>query len=149
MLNDRVQPTATLARRPLHPMLIPFPLACFAGGLLTDLTYWGTAEMMWADFSAWLISAGLVLGVLAAIAGMIDFFASRRLRAQGPAWPHALGNILLLGLALLNTFVHSRDAWTSVVPTGLILSALTVAVALVTGWLGVALVRRQAVAVAP
>ena len=138
-----------MVRRPLHPMLIPFPLACFAGGLLADLTYWGTAEMMWADFSAWLISAGLVLGVLAAIVGLIDFIAHRHERTTAPAWPHALGTVVLLVLALLNTFIHSRDAWTSVVPTGLILSALTVAAALVTGWLGFVLERRQAVGVAP
>ena len=38
----------------------------------------------------------------------------------------------MLVLALINNFVHSRDAWTSVVPTGLILSALTVLAMIVT-----------------
>ena len=149
MLDNRPRPAATIARRPLHPMLVSIPLVCFAGGLATDLTYWASAEMMWADFSAWLITVGFILGVLAAIAGLIDFLASRRVRAQAPAWPHAIGNLIVLVLALLNTMIHSRDAWTSVVPTGLILSALTVAVALVTGWLGMALVRRQTLEAAP
>lgn len=149
MLDDRPRPAAALVRRPLHPVLVSIPLVCLTGGLLTDLTYWGTAEMMWADFSAWLITVGFILGVLAAIAGLIDFLANRRIRAQAPAWPHAIGNLIVLVLALLNTMIHSRDAWTSVVPTGLILSALTVAVALVTGWLGMAMVRRQALEVAP
>ncbi|MGY4421796.1 putative membrane protein [Bradyrhizobium sp. JR6.1] len=58
---------------PLHPMLVPFPIACFVGTLVTDITYWRTAEMMWADFSAWLLFAGLIMGGLAAIAGLIDF----------------------------------------------------------------------------
>lgn len=137
------RPAAVIVRRPIHPMLIPFPIACFAGTLLTDLTYWGTAEMMWADFSAWLVSAGLILGVLAAIAGLVDFIARPAVRAQGPAWPHAIGNLVVLALALLNTMVHSRDAWTSVVPLGLILSAATVAVLLVTGWLGWTLARNR------
>lgn len=134
-------PAATIVRRPLHPMLIPFPIACFVGTLLTDLAYWASAEMMWADFSAWLVTVGLILGVLAAIAGLVDFFARRAIRAWRPALLHAAGNVVALVLALLNTLVHSRDAWTSVVPLGLILSALTVAVLLFTGWMGWTLVR--------
>jgi len=47
-----------------------------------------------------------------------------------------IGNVVVLVLALFNSFVHSRDAWTSVVPSGLILSALTVIVLLFTGWMG-------------
>lgn len=147
--KDRAMPdypfrpaVAVVRRRPIHPMLIPFPIACFVGVLLTDLTYWGTAEMMWADFSAWLVSAGLILGILAAIAGIVDFATRPAVRAQRPAWPHAIGNVVVLALAVLNTLVHSRDAWTSVVPLGLILSAATVAVMLVTGWLGWTLAQR-------
>jgi uncharacterized membrane protein len=94
-------------------MLVPIPIACFLGVLLTDLTYWWSAEMMWANFSAWLVSVGVIFGYLAAIFGLIDFLGSRSIRAQKPAWPHAIGNVVLLILATLNMFVHSRDAWTS------------------------------------
>jgi len=45
-------------------------------------------------------------------------------------------------LALFNAFIHSRDAWTSVVPTGLTLSAVTFVVILVAGVFG-ATVNRQ------
>ncbi len=140
-----VPPAAIIVRRPIHPMLVPFPIACFIGTLLTDLAYWATAEMMWADFSAWLVSAGLILGILAAIAGVVDFVSRRAARAPGLASARALGTIVVLALAVLNTMVHSRDAWTSVVPLGLILSAATVAVLLVTGWLGSSLARRTTV----
>jgi uncharacterized membrane protein len=37
-------------------------------------------------------------------------------------------------LSLLNAFVHSRDGYTAVVPTGLTLSALVVAILLFTAW---------------
>ena len=101
-----------------------------------------------ADFSAWLLFAGLVLGALAAIAGLVDFLSNRLIRALPTAWLHMAGNIVVMLLALFNSFVHSRDAWTSVVPTGLILSALTVVVMLFTGWLGGSMVYRHRVGVA-
>jgi uncharacterized membrane protein len=147
-MDDEIpRATAQIAKSPIHPMLVPFPIACFVGTLFTDIAYWRTAQMMWADFSAWPLAAGLVMGVLAAIAGLIDFLGNRVVRAQPPAWPHLLGNILVLTLALFNAFVHSRDAWTSVVPTGLILSAIVVLLLPITGWLGWLMVDRHRVGV--
>jgi uncharacterized membrane protein len=99
-------------RQPIHPMLVPIPIACFVGVLLTDLTYWWSAEMMWANFSAWLVSVGVVFGYLAAVFGLIDFLSSRFIRAQPPAWPHAIGNVALLILATLNMFGRSVGART-------------------------------------
>jgi uncharacterized membrane protein len=140
--------TARIAGHPIHPMLVPFPIVCFVGALFTDLAYWRTAEMMWADFSAWLLFAGLVMGGLAAIAGLVDFLSNGVVRAFASAWFHMTGNVVVLVLALCNAFIHSRDAWTSVVPTGLILSALTVLVLLFTGWMGWTMVYRHRVGVA-
>jgi uncharacterized membrane protein len=103
--------------------------------------------MMWADFSAWLVSAGVVLGLLAAIAGLIDFLSSRSIWERGPAWPHVAGNAVVLILGFLNMLVHTHDAWTSVMPWGLTLSALTVLLILFTAWMGRALVYRGGVEV--
>lgn len=133
---------------PIHPMLVPFPMVCFVGALVTDIAYWRTAEMMWADFSAWLLFAGLIMGALAAIAGLIDFIGNRGIRLMPAAWFHMAGNAVVLLLALFNSFVHSRDAWTSVVPSGLVLSALTVVVMLFTGWMGWEMVYRHRAGVA-
>ncbi len=140
--------TASIAGHPIHPMLVPFPIVCFVGTLLTDIAYWRTADMMWADCSAWLVTVGVIMGILAAIAGLTDFLGNRLVRAQSPAWPHFLGNLLALVLAIVNMFVHTRDAWTSVVPWGLVLSAIVVLILLVTGWLGWAMVYRHHVGVA-
>ena len=145
---DDLQPTAQIARHPIHVMLVPVPITCFIGALLTDIAYWLTGEMMWADFSAWLLVVGLIFGVLAAIAGLTDFIGNRQIRAQSPAWPHMLGNLVVLVLAFFNVLIHSRDAWTSVVPTGIILSLITVLILPVTGWLGWSMVYRHGVGVA-
>ena len=58
-----------------------------------------------------------------------------------------LGNILVMLLSLVNVFVHSRDAYTSVVPTGLILSATVVVLLAVTSWLGGSMVYRHRIGV--
>jgi uncharacterized membrane protein len=140
--------TARIAGHPIHPMLVPFPIACFVGVFLTDLVYWRTADMLWADFSTWLVTVGLIMACLAAIAGLIDFLSSRSIRLQPPAWPHAIGNVVVLILATLNMLVHTRDAWTSVFPWGLILSTVVVLILLFTGWMGWSMVDRYGVGVA-
>jgi uncharacterized membrane protein len=140
--------TAQIARHPIHPMLVPIPIVCFIGALVTDITYAVTAEMMYADFSAWLLLVGIVFGVLAAIAGLIDFLGNRLIRRQAPAWPHLIGNLVVLVLAFFNNMIHTRDAWTSVMPAGLVLSIVTVLILPVTGWLGWQLVYRHGVGVA-
>ena len=145
MAHPELEATARIAGHPIHPMLVPIPIACFVGTLLSDIVYWRTAEIFWADMSAWLVSVGVVIGILAALAGLVDLLSSPAIRAQGPAWPHALGNILVLILATINMLIHTRDAWTSVVPWGLALSAATVLILAVTGWLGWSLVYRHRV----
>ena len=132
----RARSVLVAARRPLHKTPMAVANACFVGTLLTDVAYWRSAEMMWADFSAWLLLAGLVVGVLAVLAALVDLSTGRLARQAGPAWPYLLGSLVVLVISLFNALVHSRDAWTSVVPTGLILSAVAVIVILLLGLLG-------------
>jgi uncharacterized membrane protein len=87
------------------------------------------------------------VALFAVIAGLIDFIGDRHIRDLRAVWIHAGGNALALVLAIANAFVHSRDAYTSVVPTGLVLSGLTVAILFVTGWMGWELVYRHRVGV--
>lgn len=123
---------------PLHVMLGVVPVACFVGALITDLVYWQTANMQWTNFSAWLLTAGLLVAVIVVIAGVVDFFirpAWRRRETRG-AWVHVLGYAVVIVVEIFNAFIHSRDAYTSVVPTGLTLSLLTVLLLLATGLYG-------------
>jgi uncharacterized membrane protein len=141
--------TARIGGRPIHPMLTPFPIVCFTGTLVTDIAYWRTANMQWANMSAWFLAVGLIISVFVVIAGLIDFFGDRRIRSLRQVWVHGLGNGLALILSIWNAFVHSRDAYTSVVPTGLTLSVLVVLILAVTVWNGWSMVYRHGVAVRP
>jgi uncharacterized membrane protein len=128
-------------------MLVPIPIVCFVATLITDIVYSRTAAMLWADMSAWLLLVALIVSLFAAPAGMIDFFGDSHIRELRAAWIHGLGNVTALILSIFNCLIHTRDAYTSVVPTGLILSTLVVVILLVTGWNGWALVYRHGVGV--
>jgi uncharacterized membrane protein len=128
-------------------MLVPFPIACFFGAFVTDLVYWWTDNTQWETFSVWLLSAGMVMAGFAVITGLIDFIGNRHIRALRPAWFHVLGNVVALVLGLINAFVHSRDGYTAVIPTGLILSTLVVLILMFTGWIGWSMVYRHGVGV--
>ena len=147
MSSPGLESTAAIGGRPIYGMLVSFPIVCFTLTLLTDLAYWQTGVLMWKHFSSWLLLAGLVMGGLAFIAGCIDLIGNARIRAISSVWVYALGNVVVLALALLNSLVHAGDGWTGVVPWGLALSAATVLVLLVTGWLGSGLVHRRGVGV--
>ena len=83
------------------------------------------------------------------LAGLIDFLGDRRIRALRQSWIHGAVNGVALLLSIWNIFVHSRDAYTSVVPTGLTLSAIVVVLLLISGWNGWSLVYRHGVGVRP
>ena len=146
-MTSNPRSTASIAGHPLHAMLVPIPITCFIGTLVTDIAYAATANMQWANFSAWLLAIGLVVSVFAVLAGLIDFLGDRRIRDLRAVWIHAIGNAIALIVEIFNIFIHSRDAYTSVVPTGIILSALVVLILLVTGWQGWSMVYRHRVAV--
>ena len=127
---------ASIGGHPIHPMLVPFPIVCFVGAFVTDLVYWRSMSFIWTTFSVWLITAGLIMAVFAAIVGLVDFAANRRIREFRPAWYHLFGNALAIVLSVINVFVHSRDGYTAVVPTGIILSGIVVLIMMITGWIG-------------
>jgi len=139
--------TVHMPGHPIFRILASFPVACLFCALVTDALYAVTADMFWSDGSDWLLAVGAILGCLAAVAGITAYAADRRIRGQRPSWPLVIGSPIVLALAILNNFVHSRDAWTSVVPEGLILSAVTVLAIILTAWLGSTTIYREPVGV--
>jgi uncharacterized membrane protein len=141
--NAGSRSTAMPRGRPLHRILVSFSAAYVAGALVTDLVYWQIPDVLWERFSIWLIAAGLIMAGLATVAYVIDIAAGRQL--DRPAWPRVAGYALAVLLSLINAFVHSRDGYTAVVPTGLMLSGLVIVVLLLTAWVDMALANRPRV----
>jgi uncharacterized membrane protein len=140
--------TAAIAGHPLHPMLIPFPVACFVLTLVSDLAFWKGGDPFWATASMWLLGVGLIMAALAAVAGLIDLFGDDRIRDLNDAWLHAGGNIVVVLIELYNWYSRYQHGSAAVVPTGLILSLVVVLALLFTGWKGWEMVYRHRVGVA-
>ena len=140
--------TAQIAGHPLHPMLIPFPVAFLVATLVCDLIFWRTGNPGWSTAALYLLGAALVMAALAAVAGLIDFFGDDRIRDLSAAWHHMLGNVVAVLLSLINWYRRYESGDAAVLPTGLLISLLVVLILLYTGWRGWEMVYRHRVAVA-
>ncbi len=135
-------------RRPalLHPGFIGCGASLLIAVFFTDLLYWQSLLFQWNNFSAWLLLAGLIMAAFAGIAFAIDLV---RKRVTKISWLRLVGLTLAALLSVLNAFVHSRDAYTAVVPEGIVLSAVVAAILVVMGAGGWALGSRLPYQVPP
>jgi nitrite reductase/ring-hydroxylating ferredoxin subunit/uncharacterized membrane protein len=139
---------ASFRGHPIHPALIPFPLAFFYGAFVADL-----AGLLLARPALWttggvLAAAGVVMGLVAAIPGTIDYLHTVPPRSTGRdrAQKHALVNVGAVVLFAAAWLLRPADFW----PPGLLVLGLeAVGVVLVTmgGWMGGTLVNRNQIGV--
>lgn len=146
-MNDNPKSTASIAGHPIHPMLIPFPIVFFVSTLACDLAYLTNGNPEWVRVTQWLLGAGVIMGLLAAVFGIIDLLGEPRVRALPTVWWHASGNVLAVLISIYNFCVRYMDGEAAVRPTGLILSIIVVLILLFTGWKGWEMVYRNRVGV--
>ena len=128
-------------------MIVTFPIAFLVGAFGTDLGYWLTQDPFWARASIWLLGAGFVSGIVAAITGMMDFIGIDRMRKRKAGWIHMLGNVSALVLTLINWVLRFGDMTGAIFPVGLAISTVVAALLGITGWYGAELIYRHKVAV--
>lgn len=125
-----------VAKHPIHPMMVPFPIAFFIGALASDAAFIWLADEFWARASLWLIGGGLVMGLGAGVAGTIELLAVRGIRHRAAGWNHFVVAVLLLAVQAVNWWIRVGDAVAGVIPYGIFLSALGGLLVGVAGWLG-------------
>ncbi|HET7317148.1 MAG TPA: DUF2231 domain-containing protein [Sphingomicrobium sp.] len=138
--------TAKIGGHPIHPMLIPFPIVCFVGTLVTDIVFLNNHDPGWATASRYLLGIGIIMGLAAAAAGLTDFMGDDRIRRLGDAVKHMLANVTAVVLSVVNFFIRldNNDAISGI---GIILSAVVVLILLYSGWKGGDLVFRHGIGV--
>ncbi|MES2136763.1 MAG: DUF2231 domain-containing protein [Pseudomonadota bacterium] len=138
--------TATIGGHPIHPMLVPFPIAGFVGTLAADIIFIRNGEPGWATASHWLLGVGLGFAALAAVAGFTDFFGDRLVRGHSDVVKHMAANLTLVALEAANLLLRLGNP--AFIPsTGVYLSGIAVLILVYSGWKGGELVFRHGVGV--
>jgi len=132
---------------PIHPTLIVFPLGLLATAAIFDIIGIITGSPVWSSIAFYLIAAGVIGGLAAAIFGLIDWLAiTSGTRAKRVGAIHGLGNLTVVLLFAGSWWLRSAQP-TQPTKAALTLSFLGVLLALYTGWLGGELVFKHGVGV--
>lgn len=135
---------------PVHPMLIVYPLGLLSMAVVFDILYLVFGNRLLPTASFYMIAAGVLGGLLAAIFGFIDWLAlPNHSRAKNIGLWHGLGNVVVTLMFAGSWLVRRGNADFVPDSLALILSFAAAALALVTGWIGGELVYRLGVGVDP
>ena len=110
----------------LYTLFEPVPLGFFVAAWSFDIIYLNSYVVEWTHAASWLIAIGLVIAILPRLVALIGLFGGSRRAEKVHFWL----TLVAILLAIVNAFVHSRDAY-AVVPSGVILSTLVVALMLI------------------
>ena len=138
---------ARLFGHPVHQMLIPFPLGLLATAAIFDLLSLVRHNGHWSEIAFWMIAAGIIGGLIAAVFGLIDWLAiPAGTRAKRVGALHGIGNVVVVALSVGSWLMRRADPMTPSV-AALALSFAGVALIALTGWLGGELVDQLGVGV--
>lgn len=132
---------------PIHPMLIVFPLGLLATAVIFDIMALARGWPWLFNAGYWMIAAGIIGGLMAAVFGLIDWLAiPAGTRAKNIGFVHGAGNVIVVALFAASWWLR-RPAPDNPSSTALVPSFVAFALALVTSWLGGELVDRLGVGV--
>ena len=138
---------AKLLGHPIHQMLIVFPLGLLGTAVIFDVIGLVTGSSQWISMSYYMIAAGVLSGLVAAVFGAVDYFAiPRGTRARYVGTLHGVGNVAVVALFGASWLLR-RPSPAQPDGEAFIFSFLGFVLALGTGWLGGELVDRLAVGV--
>jgi uncharacterized membrane protein len=137
---------------PIHPMLIPFPIALWIFSLVADLIYLWRGNPVWEWVAFYALAGGIVGALLAAVFGIIDYFSIKDRKVSSIAAWHVRINVLALLVFAASFYLRTASGAHMVdesltIPVGL--SVVGVILITISGWLGGELVFKHGVAVNP
>jgi uncharacterized membrane protein len=139
---------ANIVKHPLHPILVPIPIGLWVFSLACDLIYalgWGGA--IWDDVAFYTMAGGLIGAFLAAVPGLLDYSGLTDPSVRKVAMLHMAVNLAVMALVTVNLWLRAQYPATVGVPLGL--SAFSILLLGMAGWLGGELVYVHGVGVEP
>lgn len=140
MTHRKPRITAQIAGRALHPLLRPFAVGYFLTACAADLVYTQASVFVprsvpeFAEVTEWLLIAGLVMAVLAAVMAAVDLWGEQQFRAIPDLRMYAAGSALVMALEIYNLQVRQSVGAAAITSTGLVLSLAASIVLLATPW---------------
>jgi uncharacterized membrane protein len=135
---------ASIAKHPLHPMLVAVPIGLWVFSLVCDLVrVFGGASDNWEIVAYYTLIGGIVGALVAAVPGFIDML-SLPWNTKRIALIHMSINLTVVALYVVNAWLRSRGTETT---TPVWLSVVAVLMLTVSGWLGGKMVYVHGVAV--
>ncbi len=124
-MNVPVRRPGSVLATGVFELLNPVPYGFFVGALIFDITYMYSSQILWQKSASWLITLGLLFAIIPRLINLVQVWT-------GPGYPgrraHRLSfwlNLVAIVAAIINAFVHSRDAY-GIVPENVVLSLVTV-----------------------
>jgi len=143
---------ASIGGHPIHPMIIPFPIALWVFSLVADVVYLWRGNPVWKDWIAfYALLAGTIMAAVAAVPGFIDWLSLKEPKIVTIANWHARLNVIALLVFAGSLYLRTSSGAqltgdTHTIP--LLLSVFGVLLISISGWLGGELVFKHGVAVA-
>lgn len=143
---------ASIAGHPIHPMLIPFPLALWTTSFVVDVLFYFLRHPTLLIVSKFMIAAGCLGALAAAIPGIIDWLSIENGDVKKVANWHARLNITALVVFAISLFLR-LGSYSHLVGRKLtipfLLSLVGVILIAISGWLGGELVFRYGMGTTP
>lgn len=142
---------ASISGHPIHPMIIPFPIALWVFSLVADVIYLWRGNPVWREYIAFYTLLGGIIGAaVAAVPGLIDWLSLKDREVVKIANWHARLNVIALLIFAVSFYLRTSGGSEMVsgshtIPFGL--SVLGVILITISGWLGGEMVFKHAVAV--
>jgi uncharacterized membrane protein len=139
--------TASVAKHPIHPMLVPVPIGLWIFSFIGDVVFQATGNLTWGTIARYSMGVGVIGALLAALPGFVDLYKLPASRAKRMGILHMSVN---LGIVVL--FAADYVWRVNQVPGALgpfVLSIIGILSLMVSGWLGGEMVYVHGVAVEP
>ena len=143
---------ASIGGHPLHPILIPFPIALWSTSFATDVLYYFYRHESLPLISKFMLAAGCLGALAAAVPGIIDWLSLRDPVVKRIADWHARLNIIALIVFAISLYLRMRIGahWVNYhLRIPVLLSLLGVILISISGWLGGELAYKHGVGVSP
>ena len=139
---------ASIAKHPIHPMLVTLPIGLWVFSLVSDVIYvmkWGGS--VWNDVAFYTMAGGIAGALIAALPGFVDLLSMSSGKVKSIGILHMCINLVLVALFAMNLWLRNQalpgttpPIWLSVIGVGLLC---------VSGWLGGEMVYVHGAAVEP